>query len=525
MAAIMLSRALGLIRDMVISGLFGQGRNTDIYTAAFKVPDLLFYLVAGGVISAAFVPVLVEYLANGKREDASELFSIIASVMAVVVAGFVIFGEIFARQLVPWVATPGIKDPDSINRIAHLTRIILPCQFCFFMGGLMMAWQWAHQEFAIPGLSPSIYNIGIIAGGAIAGSRLGPQGVEGLAWGALCGAFAGSFLLQFIALRGRGVGFRLNFNARHPGAKKVWILMIPIIFSLSLTYVDVWVNTLFASYLFKGAISALDRANRLMQVPIGILGQSVAIGFYTTLAAQFSTNKVTEFKDTVNYGLRSISFVSIPATVLMIVLRIPLIQLLFQHGHFNAKATTEVAQPLIFFSLGIFAWSAYPLMARAFYSMQQTKIPVIAGTVVTAIFVPLNYVLMNALLHTKFGGLAGLALSTSISGTLNLALLILLLRKSTGGIGFVRLATSLVKTGIASVLLGVGAWVTLKFGMQFVPSHLPLKIIAGLRLLLPTAVGGVLFLLAVHFLKLEESAAAYDMIKRRFGRKKTEEAA
>ncbi|MEN6521654.1 MAG: murein biosynthesis integral membrane protein MurJ [Armatimonadota bacterium] len=520
MVAILLSRVLGLVRDMLISGLFGQGRNTDIYYAAFKLPDLLFYLIAGGVISAAFVPVFVEYMAKDKKDEAWQLFSVIATIMAVVVAAFILLGEIFARQLVPLVAAPGIKDAAALDALAHLTRIVLPAQFFFFMGGLMMASLWAHNQFTAPGLGPSVYNIGIIIGGAIAGSRFGPQGVEGLAWGALAGAFAGNFVLQYVVLRRYGLKYKPNFNYRHPGAMRVWKLMIPVIFSLSLTYVDVYVNQLFASYLFKGAISALDRANRLMQVPIGIFGQSIAIGFYTVMAAQYATQKMDDFRATINYGLRTIAFVAIPSTIIMIVLRVPIIQLLFQHGHFNAEATREVADPLIFYAIGIFAWSAHPLMARAFYSMQNTLIPVVVGTGMTVIFVPLNYVLMKLMMHTPYGGHSGLALATTVAALGNMFLLIYLLRKKAGGINAKQILVSVGKITAASGIMGVAMWLTLHQVESMPLSHLPFKAAAGIRFLLPTAAGGAIFIASVRVLKLEEAATVWDMLKRKFLRRK-----
>jgi putative peptidoglycan lipid II flippase len=525
MVAVMLSRVLGLARDMVISGLFGQGRNTDIYYSAFRLPDLLFYLIAGGVMSAAFVPVFVEYLSKDKRDEAWELFSIIASVVAVFVIAFICFGEIFARQLVPYVAAPGLRgDPAALDQIAFLTRIILPAQFFFFMGGLMMASLWAHQQFIAPGLGPSIYNIGIITGGAIAGSQLGPQGVEGLAWGALVGAFAGNFVLQFAVIRRYGMKFRLNFNYKHPAAVRVWWLMLPVIFSLSLTYIDVWVNSLFASYLFKGAISSIERANRLMQLPIGIFGQSIAIGFYTTLAAQYANDKMDDFRETVNYGLRSVAFVTIPAAVLLVILRVPIIELLFQHGRFSAQATKDVADPLIFYSIGIVAWSVHPLLARSFYSMHTTWTPVITGTLVTALFVPLNWVLMHAMMHTPFRGHSGLALATSIAAFGDMALLLFLLRRRAGGINLRRIFTSMGKTAVVSAFMGVGVWLTLSYVSRWAPTDLPLKVISGMRVFIPTIVGGIIFIIMVRILRLEESATVLDILKRKFGRRREQSA-
>jgi len=512
MVAITLSRALGLVRDMVISGAFGQGLNTDVYYAAFNLPDLLFYLIAGGALSSAFVPVFVEHISAGKREEAWRLFSIIATVMAVIVGGFIILGEIFARQLIPVVAA-GYHGA-AADRVAHLTRIVLPAQFFFLLGALMMASLWAHQQFVAPGLGPSIYNVGIIIGGAVAGTLLGPEkGVDGLAWGALAGAFAGNFVLQLIVLRRYGLKFRLNLNGRHPDAVRVWKLMLPVIFSLSLPQVDVWINRNFASLLAAGELSALDRANRLMQVPIGIFGQAIAIGFYTSLAAQFATNQVKDFRETVNYGLRAIAFVSIPATVLLIVLRVPVIQLLFQHGRFNAYATHLVATALVFYALGIAAWSAQALIARAFYSMQNTLIPFATGTVVTAIFIPMNYFLM------KLMGFTGLALATTIAASGLSLVMLYLLRRKAGGIGGSRLLSSVTRVTAASGVMGAAAGLVLLVLQRVLPPDLPFKAAALVRVLGPAAVGGILFLLMVRALKIEEAAAVWDMIKRRFSRR------
>ncbi|MBI3920396.1 MAG: murein biosynthesis integral membrane protein MurJ, partial [Armatimonadetes bacterium] len=287
-AAISLSRALGLVRDMVISHQFGQNRNTDIYVAAFKLPDLLFFLIAGGALSSSFIPVFTSYLSTGKEKEAWKVFSVIATIMTVVVASFIVVGEVFAREIVPWAVAPGFS-PGELDKVAHLTRIILPSQLFFFLGGLMMGTLYARQKFLIPGLGPCVYNVGIICGGLLLGPRLG---IEGLAWGALGGAFVGNFLMQLLAIRKAGVVFRLSFDHRHPGVRRVWILMLPVILGLALPQVDVLINAWFASFLFKGAVSALDRANRVMQIPLGIFAQGMAIAFFPTLSAQIARQEI-----------------------------------------------------------------------------------------------------------------------------------------------------------------------------------------------------------------------------------------
>lgn len=508
MALIMLSRLFGLVRDVAISYWFGQGRNTDIFVAAFRLPDLLFYLIAGGVLSSAFVPVFVDHISNGRRREAWELFSTVATVLTIVIGALVILGEIFARQLVQVAAAPGFPAGD-LDQVAHLTRIILPAQLFFFMGGLMMASLWAHQQFVAPGLGPSVYNFGIIIGGSIAGTQFGPRGVEGLAWGALAGAFLGNFVLQFIVLRRYGVVFRPSLNVRHPDAIKVWKLMLPVMLSLSLPMVDVYFNGVFASYLSKGTVTTLDRANRLMNVPIGIFGQAIAIGFYTTLAAQFATNRMSEFRETVNYGLRAVAFVSIPSAVVMVVLRTPIIQFLLQHGRFTAAATDRVASALAFYAIGIFAWSAQALIARAFYSMNQTKAPMWTGTIMTAIFLPMSYGLM------KLMGFVGLPLATTIAVSGHAAMMLYLLRRKAGGIGAKRVLVSTAKVLAASLAMGVVMWGALVLIQHSALVNLPFKAASALRILLPLCVGIAAFVPTVHLLKLNESAVVWAMLKRR----------
>lgn len=509
MAAIMLSRVLGLVRDMVISGLFGQGRNTDIYYAAFSVPDLLFYLIAGGAISSAFVPIFVEHISNGRKQEAWKLFSILATTMFLVIAAVVVVGEIFTRQLIPIIAAPGFKGPE-LDQVAHLTRIVLPSQLFFLLGALMMGSLWAHNHYKAPGLGPSIYNIGIITGGAIAGHKFGPQGIQGLAWGALAGAFLGNFVLQYFVLRRYGLKFKPSLNVKHPDAIKVWKLMIPVIFSLSLPQIDVWINRRFATYFFGGAVSAIERSNRLMQVPIGIFGQAIAIGFFATMAAQYATGKMDDYRETVNFGIRSILFVSIPATVLMIVLRMPIIQLFFQHGEFTAQNSIDVAKPLVFYALGIAAWSTQAIIARAFYSIQDTKTPVWTGTVMTAIFIPMNYCLMRIM------GYTGLALATTIAATMHSLTMFFLLRKKAGGIDARRIFISTAKITAASLLMGAAMWFVLGAIGHHIPSGLPHKVSSGLKLLGPMVVGFTIFFIMAKVFKLDELAVVLNMIKSKF---------
>ena len=509
-AAILLSRLLGLVRESVISGVFGQSRVTDIYVAAFKLPDVLFYLIAGGALSSAFIPVFTEYLKAGREREAWKTFSVVATTMGIVVMAFVIVGEVFARRLVPYVSAPGF-DSTQLDKVAFLTRIILPSQFFFFIGGLMMGTLYSRGQFVAPGLGPSVYNVGIIFGGLLLGERLG---VAGLCWGALTGAFLGNFLLQMVVLRRVGVSYRPSLDLHDPGAGKVWRLMLPVIFGLSLPQIDVWINGLFATFLRGGLMTALVRGNQLMQVPVGVFGQSTALGFFPTLSAHAAQRETQDFKRTLNYGMRLILFAAIPSSVLLAVLAKPITALIFQHGRFTASDTRSVAITLVFYSIGVSGWCLQAIVARAFYALQDTFTPVWTGTLMTVVFVPIKYAVV------RYGGnplFWGMALGTSLSATTHVALLLIIARRRLRGIHGRLLLSSACKVSVASAAFGVVSWLVVSLMSRLhAVTTIGVKGQALGEILASLILGGAAFLAIVRLLKVEEAAEAWGMVKERF---------
>jgi len=444
MALILTSRVLGLVRDRVIAGRFGQGYETDIYNAAFTIPDLLFFLIAGGALSSAFIPVFTEHIATGKERDAWRIFSVVASVMTLVVTAFILLGELFTPTLVIW-TNPGYS-PDKVAATVPLTRILLPAQLCFFLGGLMMGTLNARGQFLAPGLGPVIYNLGIILGGLFLTRRFG---VAGLCWGALSGAIIGNLALQWFMVRrtgGRFITKGLRQYWRHPGVLKVWKLMLPVILGLALPQVSTIVNKMFAASLGDGPQSALMNANRLMQVPLGIFAQATAIAIFPTLAAQAARKEMAQLRRTANFGIRSILFLTVPSSLLMVVLALPIVQLILHTGRFQDAEAHMAATALIYYSLGIFAWSAHAIIARGFYAMQDSRTPVLVGTGVTLIFIPLNWLLMRWMSY------GGLALATSIAATIHMLTMLILLRNRLHGIEGGRLLTSVGRIVLASIV-------------------------------------------------------------------------
>ena len=333
MAATLLSRVLGQIRDIVIAHQIGAGVVADSYTAAFKVPDLFMYLLAGGALASTFIPVFKEHLQLGRHKTAWHIFSVVATITALVAGLFVVIAEIWTPEFVR-LLNPGYSAA-TVALTVPLTRIVLPAQIFFMLGGLLMGTLNARGQFLLPALAPSIYNLGIIFGAAV----LYPLGLgpSGLMWGALGGAFVGNFALQVVLVARTGGRFRPSVAVLHPGAVRVWKMMLPILLGVSLPNVDQIINSYFASELAAGSQAALQYAVRLMLIPIGIFAQAMGIAILPTMSGLAAEGRRKEFRATVSSALRTILFLTIPASALLCLLAVPIITLLLQAGQFTAQ--------------------------------------------------------------------------------------------------------------------------------------------------------------------------------------------
>lgn len=496
MVGILGSRVLGLLRESVIAHKFGQNGLTDVYNAAFTIPDLLFFLIAGGALSGAFIPVFTDYIETNREKEAWRIFSVVATVMTLVVTAFIIFSEIFATPLVIFTNSGYVDIPKGLNQfqaflalchsayditLGHiptppkvadtvaLTRILLPAQLCFFLGGLMMGTLQARGNFWGQALGPIIYNAGIILGGLFLTSITPVHGLAGLCIGAVVGAVIGNLVLQWIlVLRTGGVFYRTGLRKywRHEGVIQVWRLMLPVILGLALPQVSTIIGRMFASTLGDGPQSALMNANKLMQVPLGVFAQATGIAMLPMMSGQAARMKAAlrvddkatarlekaALRDIVNYGVRSTLFLTVPSSILMWVLALPFVQLVFQSGHFTTADAELTAGVLRWFAVGIFAWSAHAIITRGFYALQDSRTPVIVGTIVTLIFIPLNGPLKNAM------GVSGLALATSIAATIHMLSMLVLLHRRLNGLNGARMLFSVLRTTFASFITAGVCW-------------------------------------------------------------------
>jgi putative peptidoglycan lipid II flippase len=402
MASVLLSRLLGFFRDWTVAHQIGSSAVTDAYYAAFTLPDFLNYLVAGGSLSLTFIPVFSKYAAADQREEAWHVFSTVITLMGLMLVCLVVAGEIFAPQFLNAIV-PGFA-PAEKTRAVFLTRLMMPAQICFYLGGILAAVQYAQARFVVPSLAPIIYNLGIILGGWLLSARIG---ITGFAVGVLAGALVGNFLLQIYGAWRVGARFRPNLDVRHPGFRLFIKLSIPIMLALSLVFTDDWIIRWFGSYLQAASITWLTYAKTLMRVPLGVVGQAAAVASFPFLAQLYSEGKLEELNRALNSTLKGVLLVLVPISALTIAESRPLVYFVFSHTRLHPADLNATAATLVFFSLGMFAWGVQNILARGFYATHDTLTPAVVGTVLTFLTLPLYWLFVHRLEHL------GLALASS----------------------------------------------------------------------------------------------------------------
>ena len=415
MGAVTLSRVIGYVREAYIAYAFGAGGQTDAYVAAFTLPDWLNYIVAGGAASITFISIYTRFLAENRDADAKKTFSVVITVMTTVMIAGTILTEIFTPQFVRWMFR-GFS-PAQVELTVHLTRILLPAQIFFYVGGVVAAVLLSHRLFLFPAFGPLLYNIFIILGGAIAGRRLG---IASLAYGALLGSIVGPFLASVIGAARIGTGYRPSFDIMNPAFREWVRLSVPLMLGVSLVTADDWILRHYASSGI-GDIARLNYAKRLFAVPIAVLGQATGQASLPFFARLFNEKRLKEFATTVNDSVYRVAAASFLATGWMMAAAFPLIDLVYRRGRFLVSDTQTTAVYFFWFSLSLALWSAQGLYARAFYAAGDTLTPMVAVTVITSASLPIYSILFHNY------GVVGLAFASDIGIGANLLALAWLL--------------------------------------------------------------------------------------------------
>jgi putative peptidoglycan lipid II flippase len=444
MITLLASRVLGFVREWALAHQVGSNATTDAYYAAFTLPDFLNFLVAAGSLSVIFVPVFTHYLAANQEDEAWYVFSTVLTFMGVALLVAVALAEIFSPQLVRLIA-PGFP-PAEKARVVYLTRIMLPAQIFVYLGTVLGSAQYAKAKFLIPSLAPVIYNAGIVVGGLGLSSRIG---VTGFAVGVLLGASTGYFLIQIWGVRGIGARFVPNLNLRHPGFRMFVRMAIPIMFAISVVYADDWIIRWFGSYLVPASISWLSYAKTLMRVPLGVVGQSVGVVLLPFLSQAFSEGRLDEFSHALDSTLRGLILLVVPVSALTMAESSPIVYLVFSKTRLHGPDFDAIALCLVMFSIGMFAWSAQNILARAFYAAHDTITPAVIGAVVVVVSLPLYWLLYRQLQHL------GLALASSIGVMILTVAMFLVLRRKMKGWQATGLLSYLAKITASSAAAGL----------------------------------------------------------------------
>ena len=529
-AMIALARITGFGRLVVTSTIFGLNATTDAYNAAFNIPDTISIIIAGGALATGFVPVFTEYLAQGRAEAAQRTFRAMFTLLLIVFGALTVLLFAFTytswsawlapKPVLPQLATAQqleiyrqsvVDYPRNLELFRHTLRILLIAQFVFVIGGMFTGTLNALRLFWYPALQPVFWNCGIIAFGII-GPKFFGAGIESQAWGALFGAIAGSALIQIPAIYRNHLSLKPLFDFNDPGVRRVMKSLLPIVFGLaSGQIIAMNLPRFFAIGLGEGSISALDNANRLMQVPIDVLASGPAIALYPTLALLAAQGEFNQLRFQLVATLRRILVMTLLASALLMALRVPLIQVLLEHGKFDAKDTQFTAPILLCYCFGVVGLSLQRLLARGFYAMGETRTPVVAGVVAMIYFCLSSYLLVLVSKGNKpmlEAAPALLALNAAFAITFVAVWMGFSLNRRLGGWDFGETFAALRKGLVAAVAAYFVASLIVNGGENWLAGHHVghlMQLAVRLTILVMGGVlGGLTFLVAAAMLKLQE---------------------
>ena len=506
MVAIVLGQITGLARSIIVAGAFGASPELDAFTAANRVSETLFLLVAGGALGSAFIPTFTGLLAKNKKDSAWRLASSLANAVTLTLSLLALLFAIFAPQVVRYALAPGFSEkPELFALTVSLLRIQLISAVLFGLGGLMVGILNAHKIFLVPALTPAMYQLGIIFGAVVLAPSMG---IFGLAWGVVIGA-ALYLLLQVPTLIKQRGAYSFTFELENPDVRKVVFLMGPRLLGVAVVQLNFWVNIRLASQMIAGSVASLSYGFSLMIMAQAAIAQSVAIAAMPTFSAQHALGQKDEMRSSLASSLRGILFMAIPASVGLILLREPLVSFLFQRGKFDEQDVQLTAWALLWYAAGIVGHSVMEILTRAFYAQHDTKTPVMIGTI--AMGLNIIFSIAFSKLFTSIGWMphGGLALANSLATALEATVLFIVMRKRLSGIGGGHILRGTLPSMIAAIGMGLSLYGWLYFGNNF-----SVWVLAPIGVI----IGGGVYLLLLYFFRVPELTYVVNGILRRFKR-------
>ncbi len=535
--AVMFSRVLGLVREMIFARYFGAGFLMDAYVVAFRIPNVLRDLFAEGALSVAFVKVFTDYQVNKGEKEAWRLASLVLNLLAVILSVVCIVGIIFSRQFVDLVAD-GFS-PEKAALATTLTQIMFPFILLVALAAVAMGVLNTKGVFGIPASASTVFNIVSIAFGLGLAYYLSGGGwlnagdenaipessaqwaIIGMSIGTLIGGGA-QFFMQIPSLFKVGFRFSPVLSLIDPGIKKVAALMAPAIIGTSAVQVNVLINTYFVSNI-EGAQGWLNFGFRLMQLPIGVFGVAVGTAAIPVMSRLASEGKIKDLRDTISSSMNLVFLMTLPSACGLIMLGEPIIRLIYERGKFDETATTMTAAALAGYSIGLTGYAAIKILSPAFYALDDAKTPMIIALGSIAVNFIGSYGLREWLSNygvtpeTPHGyGHVGVALATSIVAIVNFLALAMILRKRIKRLNGRDIFFSFAKITVASAILSVVCYGTYHFMLdQFGASGLPLRLAEAF---VPIGLGGIAFIIAAKLMRVTELEQAFGMVRRKLGR-------
>jgi putative peptidoglycan lipid II flippase len=451
--ATMLSRVLGVGRDIVLTSVFGAGREMDAFNVATRIPNLVRDLFAEGAMSAAFVPTFTRHVKEKGIESAWRLGSNVINALIVVTGTLVVLGMVFAYPLADFY-TDDKNFSTNLALTADLTRWTLPFLTMVAIAVAQAGMLNSLRQFFIPAVSPAMYNVAIILSALVMvpfAPALGIEPITAIAIGSLAGGML-QILAQWPALRASGFRYRPVLDFKDPGLRQVLLLMGPGTIGVAAAQINLAVNTWLATSQGEGAVTMLNYAFRLMYLPIGLFGVSVATAAIPELARQATGESFAEMRRTISSALRLMLVLSVPSMVGLAVLARPITQLLFERNAWSPEDTAGTAWALLMYAPGLIGYSIVKIASPSFYALRDARTPVLVSMLTVGTNVALNLWLVRVL------GFGGLALGTAIASLVNAGLLMFLLSRRIGGLDGARVTMTVVKVALASIAMGAAAW-------------------------------------------------------------------
>jgi len=502
MFAILIGQLAGLARSIIVAGAFGASPELDAFTAANRVSETLFLLVAGGALGSAFIPKFTGLLAKNEKDSAWRLASALANAVTLTLSLLALLSAIFAPQVVRYALAP---KPELFALTVSLLRIQLISAVLFGLGGLIVGILNAHNVFLVPALTPALYQLGIIFGAVVLAPSMG---IYGLAWGVVIGAALYLFLQAPTLIKQKGT-YSFTLGRGNPEVRNVILLMGPRLLGVAVVQLNFWVNIRLALQMTEGSAASLAYGFSLMIMAQAAIAQSVAIAAMPTFSAQHALGKQDEMRASLASSLRGILFMAIPASLGLILLREPLVAFLFKRGKFDEYDVQLTAWALLWYAAGIVGHSVMEILTRAFYAQHDTKTPVVIGTVAMGLNVILS--ILFARLFERLGLFphGGLALANSLATALEATALFIVMRKRLGGIAGNHILRGVIPSGIAALVMGLSI-----YGWMYVGKNLSPWILA------PGGVmaGGIVYLAALWALRVPELTYVVNGVLKRLKR-------